>query len=340
MRQIRRFGPYLFAGAFAAWCAYSLQGDLAQIALMQVIGSWELVVLAALLSVLNYVLRIVRWRSYLARLGHRMPLRFAALTFTAGFAYTVSPGKLGELVRARYYVPLGIPVSDVAAAFFAERFLDLVAMVALAALLLSASSTYHDTVLASAAGAVCVLLGLALLPWAAIAAWVETWPHVSGSRPPYPPLEAPKGFDSATRLPKSVRSILASVARALASTRTLLRPGLLVSGFLVGLLAWGLEGAGLAVLSGMFPAVHLEPATAIGIYGAAVLVGGLSLLPGGLGSTEAVMTALLAAHGYPFSQALLITLTCRLVTLWLAVVLGWCALFALRPQAPAVVPWP
>ncbi|HEV7446117.1 MAG TPA: lysylphosphatidylglycerol synthase transmembrane domain-containing protein [Steroidobacteraceae bacterium] len=317
MRPIRRFGPYLLVGVFAAWCAYSLQGDLAQISLMQVIGSWQLVVLAALLSVLNYVLRIVRWRTYLARLGHRVPFRFAALTFTSGFAYTVSPGKLGEMVRARYYVPLGIPVSDVAAAFFAERFLDLVAMVALAALLFSGSSTYHDTVLASAAGAVCLLLALALSPWAAIAVWVN----------------------SATRLPKSIRSILASIARALASTRTLLQPGLLVSGFLLGLLAWGLEGTGLALLSGMFPAVHLQPATAIGIYGAAVLMGGLSLLPGGLGSTEAVMTALLAAHGFSVSQALLITLTCRLVTLWLAVVFGWCAIFALRPRAPAVMPW-
>jgi uncharacterized protein (TIRG00374 family) len=323
MRPIRRFGPYLLVGVFAAWCAYSLQGDLAQICVMQVIGSWELVVLAAVLSVLNYALRIVRWRTYLARLGHRVPFRFAALTFTAGFAYTVSPGKLGEMVRARYYVPLGIPISDVAAAFFAERFLDLVAMVALAALLFSASSTYHDTILASAAGAVCVLLALALLPWAAIAAWVDST------------------MDDSTRgLPKSIRSILASIARALASTRTLLQPGLLVSGFLLGLLAWGLEGAGLALLSGMFPTVPLEPATAIGIYGAAVLIGGLSLLPGGLGSTEAVMTALLAGHGYSLSQALLITLTCRLVTLWLAVVLGWCALFALRPKAPsAVVPW-
>jgi len=317
MRLIRRFGPYLFVGVFAAWCAYSLHGDLAQLSLMQMIGSWELVALAAVLSVLNYALRIIRWRTYLARLGHRVPFRFAALSFTAGFAYTVSPGKLGEIVRARYDVPLGIPGSDVAAAFFAERFLDLVAMIALAALLLSASSTYHDTVLASAAGAVCVLLALALLPWAQIAGWVH----------------------STARLPKSVGSTLASIAKALVSTRTLLRPGILVAGFLIALLAWSLEGAGLALLSGMFPAVHLEPATAVGIYGAAVLIGGLSFLPGGLGSTEAAMTALLAAHGYSVSQALLITLTCRLVTLWLAVVFGWCAIFALRPKAQAVTPW-
>ena len=318
MREMRRFGPYLLVAAFAAWCAYSLHGDLAQISFTQVIQSWDLVALAALLSVLNYALRIVRWRAYLGRLGHRVALRFAALTFTAGFAYTVSPGKVGEMVRARYYVPLGIPVSDVAAAFFTERFLDLVAMVALAALLFSGSSTYRGTILGGAAGAVCVLLALALLPWGSIADWIR----------------------EATRIPRPIRSVMASLARALASTRTLLSPGLLVFGFLLGLLAWGLEGAGLGLLSGMFPAPHLAAVTAIGIYGAAVLIGGLSLLPGGLGSTEAVMTALLASRGYPVGQALLITLTCRLVTLWLGVLFGWCAIFALRTRTvPAAVPW-
>jgi hypothetical protein len=37
------------------------------------------------------------------------------------------------------------------------------------------------------------------------------------------------------------------------------------------------------------------------------------------------------------SQALLLTLVCRLVTLWLAVCLGWIAVFCLRQgSAPAV----
>jgi uncharacterized protein (TIRG00374 family) len=72
----------------------------------------------------------------------------------------------------------------------------------------------------------------------------------------------------------------------------------------------------------------------------AVLLGALSFLPGGLGSTEAVMSGLLHAHRFPVSQALLVTLTCRLVTLWLAVLIGWLAIFALRQRPAAVVlPW-
>ncbi len=318
MQQIRRFIPYIVMLLFAAWCLISLRGDLAQLSLAPVVRSWDLVTLATLLSLLNYLLRIIRWRTYLARLGHRVPIRFAALTFTAGFAYTLSPGKIGEMVRARYYTPLSVPLADVAAAFFTERFLDLVAMIALAALLFSSASRYANAIMGGAAGAVVILLSVAFLPWSRITSWLKSAHQVRGA----------------------VRSILVNIATTLASARSLMRPGMLAMGFSLGLLAWGLEGAGLGFLSGLFPPMQLSPITAIGIYGVAVLIGGLSFLPGGLGSTEAVMTALLATHGYSVSQALLVTLTCRLVTLWLGVAVGWLAVFALRQRTVTLVaPW-
>src|SRR5262249_10439976 len=127
------------------------------------------------------------------------------------------------------------------------------------------------------------------------------------------------------------------VASALAATRLLLRPGILLFGFSLALLAWMMEAAGFSLLSGMFPPAHIQATTAIGIYAFAVLVGGLSFLPGGLGSTEAIMTALLAGNGFSVGQALLITLSCRLVTLWLAVVLGWAAVLVLRNRSIATV---
>jgi glycosyltransferase 2 family protein len=318
MRHIRQLIPYFVMLLFAAWCVVSLRGDLAQLSLAPVLRAWDLVVLASLLSLLNYLFRIIRWRTYLRRLGHRVPMRFAALTFTAGFAYTLSPGKIGEMVRARYYVPLGVPLSDVAAAFFTERFLDLVAMIALAALLFSSESSYANTIMGGAIGAVVILLSVAFLPWAAITVRLK----------------------EAQRLPASLRSLAVNIASALASARALMSPGMLLLGFVLGLMAWGLEGAGLGLLSSMFPPVHLDATTAIGIYGVAVLIGGLSFLPGGLGSTEAVMTALLATHGYTVSEALLVTLTCRLVTLWLGVIVGWGSVFALRQRTVTLAaPW-
>jgi len=317
-RRIRAYLPYVFVVGFATWCLYRIRGDLAQLSLARLAHSWDLVLLAVLLSLLSYALRIARWQAYLKQLGHHVTLRFAALTFTAGFAYTLSPGKVGELVRARYYQPLGIPLRSITAAFFVERLMDLVAMVVLATLLFTASSLYTGAVLTAGVLVLTVLLCLAVLPWDRLAGALTSCP----------------------RLPPVLRRAASGLASSLAATRILLRPQALVAGFTLGLLAWGLEGTGLGWLSAMFAPAHLGLASAWGIYGVAVLLGSLSFLPGGLGGTEAVMTALLHAHGFPVSDALLLTLTCRFVTLWFAVVLGWLAVFALRPRAPgALLPW-
>jgi glycosyltransferase 2 family protein len=319
LRQIPRFLPHVLVFIFAAWCAYALRGDLAKVSLAPVLRSWDLVVLAAVFSLINYVLRILRWRSYLARLGYPLGFRFAALTFVAGFAYTLSPGKVGEMVRARYYLPLKVPLAKTAAAFFAERLLDLVAMVVLAALLFAGSAQYRGAIAGAAALVTIALAMFAGLPWERVGATVG----------------------SAAHIPAVVRKALVSLSTALASTRPLLRPAPLAMGLGIALAAWGLEGVGLGVLAGMLPGIHLDLATAVGVYAVAVLVGGLSFLPGGLGSTEAIMTTLLVTSGFSVGDAVFVTLACRLVTLWLAVFLGWVAVLVLRQRPLEVAsPWP
>src|SRR5580698_4462665 len=122
------FSRYLFPGLvaiFAVACLYGLRGDLALVSLAPLARSWDLVALATVCSLLNYAFRIVRWQRYLARLGHSLPLGFTGLTYVAGFAFTVSPGKVGEMARARYYSRFGISVAHVGAAFFVERLMDL-----------------------------------------------------------------------------------------------------------------------------------------------------------------------------------------------------------------------
>jgi uncharacterized protein (TIRG00374 family) len=313
---------YLFPGLvalFAIACLYGMRGDLAHICVAPLLHSWDLVVLAALCSLLNYGFRIARWQAYLARLGRRLPLGFIGLTYVAGFAFTVSPGKVGEMARARYYSRLGVSLSDVAGAFFVERLMDVMAMLVLAALLATAAPRYHVAMWSAGIMVVVVLIGLSLTPWAAIARW----------------------FEVTQRLPRAAARFGAGATKALGAARTLLSPSALLFGFLMGLAAWGLEGIGFFVLGSMFPDAHLTVMLGAGIYAVAILVGAISFLPGGLGSTEAVMTALLTAQGFTVAEALLVTIVCRLVTLWLAVLIGWGAVFALRNRLePAVSSWP
>ena len=54
----------------------------------------------ALLSLANYILRYVKWHWYLKLLGHRIKRFPNFLVFLSGFALTVTPGKVGEFIKA------------------------------------------------------------------------------------------------------------------------------------------------------------------------------------------------------------------------------------------------
>jgi len=311
-RTLLNYG--LIAG-FALWCVVSFHRDLSKIDMAPLVAGWPLVAGVAMLSLLNYALRVVRWRVYLARLGHVLTWRFTALTFMSGFAFTLSPGKLGEMVRVRYYQPLGIPASSITAAFFIERLLDLLAMILLAVVVLAELQAYKQALWVAVALVVGLLAVLAGVPW----------PRVAQALAGRPPTQG--------RLIMAVRSVVSMLSHA----RQFLTPGLLIVGLLLGLVAWGLEAVGLKILGDVISPVPLSLPSAVGIYAIAIIVGALSFLPGGLGSTEAVMGALLVAHGYEAPQAILLTLVCRLLTLWLAVLIGWVCVWVLRHPEEAHV---
>lgn len=63
-------------------------------------------------------------------------------------------------------------------------------------------------------------------------------------------------------------------------------------------------------------------ANAVFVFSFGMIVGAISMLPGGLGSTEATMVLLLTALGVDLDMALLATAIVRATTFWFAVVIG------------------
>ncbi len=297
--------------AFLGWCVAAFRKDIAQIDLTPLRSGWSAVLLAGLLSLGNYVLRVARWQIYLRRLGHHLPTPFVAWTFMAGFAFTLSPGKLGEMVRARYYQPLGIPLSQVTGAFFIERLLDLLVMILLAVVVLADLEAYQQFLWVAVGLVGGLLAAVAVVPWARVSQALQ-------QRQQTTPAAWGKGASG--------------VARMFASAQVFLSPGLLFVGVALGLVAWSAEAVGLKLVADAVMPGQLSLAGAMGCYAIAIIVGALSFLPGGLGSTEAVMAGLLVAHGFAKPQAILLTLVCRLLTLWLAVVIGWLAVWRLKIQ--------
>lgn len=268
---------------------------------------WGGMSLILLLSLVNYIARFWRWSLYITKLSHRLPALQHCLYYLSGFTYTLSPGKVGEAMRSVYLRPHGVTVPMSLAAIFAERLLDLGVVVLLSVLMALDNSRYVPLVIVFAL--LLVTLG-GLVSSGQLPRWI--------------------GVVAERLRPGHIHSALQGIADLFASSAQLLRPHVLLPGLAAGLIAWCAEGVGFQIICHGL-GIELSVIAAIGVYALALLAGNATVfMPGGIGGTEVVMTALLTAHGAPLAPALIATLLCRLATLWFAVLLGFLSTFLLE----------
>jgi uncharacterized protein (TIRG00374 family) len=262
------------------------------------------------LSLANYVLRFVRWEHYLHLMNHSVPPLLSLVYYFGGFAFATTPGKAGEAIRSFYLKRHGVPYVQSLAAFFTERFVDLVAMIVLSLVAALSFPAYRWPVV------IITLVIIVLLP-----------------------LIHAKGFHAfldkqRTRLrSERLRVIGSHLLALLRSASRLLKSGPLYVGLLLSVVAWGAEGVAFHVILDAL-GIQTSLLLAVGIYSISILSGALSFIPGGLGSTEAIMVLLLKLSGSDMPSAIAATLICRLSTLWFAVGIGaaMVAFLEIRPK--------
>lgn len=258
------------------------------------------------LTVAAMLVRYARWYWLLARTGYRTSALTGGLAYVAGFAFTVTPGKVGELARIRYLASQGIPPGTVLAAFVFGRACDLIAVSMLALLAVS-----RGDVLIQALGFVAFVLAAlvvtALHPHrlARLAAWLRL-----------------RGWLAVMRHVLVLRD-------GLTGCRAWLNPLDISVALLLGLLAWGLTAASFMWLLDYLDAA-VPNLSGLAIYPLAMLAGAASFMPGGLGSTEVTTIALLSMHGVSLGVATLAAVGIRLTSMWFAVLCGFVAVTILE----------
>jgi uncharacterized membrane protein YbhN (UPF0104 family) len=279
----------IIGGAATAYAlALLLTGDAPLAQLGQALAT-PAGLLAAALCVLNYLLRGQRWRCWMAHYGRSFgPLQGLRL-YLAGYTFTPTPGNVGEAARGLLLrQPLG--AGDSLALFGAERVADLLALLLL------------------------TLPGL----W-----WLLQRPQTAAWHGPLIAALLLAGLLALVLLFTLRRRVLARLPWLQAAWRCLAHQPLVWLG--LTLLAWTAQGLATWLICRQL-GYTIDPGLATGFYALAMVGGALSLLPAGLGGTEALLTGLLALHGSPLSTALAITVLVRLLTLWLAVAIGALAL--------------
>lgn len=288
-------------------------GDVRQLADRLGGFHWPAFFAALGLASANYVLRFVRWELYLRRQGCPVPRGASVLVFGAGLSLSITPGKVGELVKSYLLRALhDLPAARTAPIVVAERVSDLIALVLLAVAGVAAYGIATSLVVAAAA---LIAGGLVLLAW---------------------PRPARALIDLAT-LPARVRRFRAPLHEMYGGLAALCRPAPLTAATALAVPAWACECIGFALIVRAFPGAHVDLGVAMVIYASTTIAGALSLLPGGLGVTEGTMTMFLVrgSAGLDGAAALGSTLLTRLATLWFAVLIGLVCLAVARRRVQA-----
>lgn len=245
--------------------------------------------LAAALCLLNYGLRGQRWRLWMAHYGRPLPLAQGLRLYLAGYTFTPTPGNVGEAARGLLLrQPLG--AADSLAVFGAERVADLLAL-----LLLTLPGLWWLAQLPGAAAWQLQLVAAAAVAGLLVLGLFFRFRHSLFTRLPW----------------------LHAAWSCLA-----MRPWRWLG---LTLVAWAAQGLAMWLVCREL-GLGLDPLLATGFYALAMVGGALSLLPAGLGGTEALLTGLLVLQGATLATALAITVLVRLLTLWLAVAIGVLAL--------------
>lgn len=276
---------------------------------------WWLAGPVLLLTCFNYGLRFVKWEIYLRRLKLPRPPLFASLlVYLSAFSMSITPGKVGEVIKAVLLRRLtGAPVAKTTAIIAAERLTDGLAMLALAGV-----------------GLLEFGYGRALLGMAALMALLAAF---ALQRPGFAVWATAKG----RRLPV-VGGAVGQAGGFFDASNVLFRPGLLAGMTLLGVVSWAGEClAFYIVLIGL----DLDPSWRLVLVATFVLAvssvfGAISLLPGGLVVAEAGVTGLLLlllpSDEISRGGAVAATLLIRFATLWFAVFLGFGAIGLLYPR--------
>ena len=285
---------YLVLVIYSGWS--DLTGALARF-------PWALFPVLLLLSFANYLFRFRKWDYYLRKLQIEVPKTDSLIVFLSGLIMTISPGKIGELLKTVILKQIkGTPISKSAPIVLAERLTDFIALVIISTAGL-ARFAVGDYIL------IVVVVVVLLVGFVVVISHRGLSMFLLGLLEGMPVIGK-----FAHKFHEAYDSMYVLVGS---------RP-LAVATFW-SLLAWMCECTGFFIVLRAFgaPAPLL---TASFIYAIGTIVGAVS--PGGLGFTEGSMvgllqtTAVMGAATLDSATASAATMIIRIATLWFAVFVG------------------
>ena len=282
--------------------------------LRQVIESFDTryLLLIVPLSLVKFVMWFVKWDYYLDLIDVHVPRLDDILIYMSGFSLSLTPGKVGELLRSWILQDrFGVPAEKTVPLTLMERATDAVAMCVIACLTFSSVGSSALPALAVLAVLFAVMFALRRR------VWVEALLRRLGNV-------------------RAVARFVDALRDAYESTYAISAPRNNVYGIANGLVSWVAEGLVLYLILRAVGA-PIGAAQALFVVSVAAIAGAVSSIPGGLIANELSAIALLTLIGVPAPVATAATLLARISTLWLGIALGTISYAVFRLIRPRMV---
>ena len=253
------------------------------------------------LVIFSYFIRGLRWNMLLRSLQIDIGVKESLQVFFAGMAFGITPAKIGEVIKSHLLKKdHSQPISKTTPVIFIERYYDLVGII----VILSAGMWFIDLQKILIVTLFGVAISLMIL---------------SQQRDLFESI-----LKKMVRIP-ILKKYATNILLSYDTVSSLLKPKIYAKAIAYSIAAWGVESLAVFFIFEGFQVDLGFPVTAL-IFTSSTLLGGVSLVPGGVGITEGGMLGLLLFYKIDYTTSFSLVLLVRLLTLWMSIVIGFIVL--------------
>ena len=259
------------------------------------------------LVVLGWFIIFYRWILLLRHSNIKIPVSQNFLIFMSGFALSIVPGKIGELIKSQLLkIKFDVPRTKTGPIIILEQLYNLIGIVVISCiglgLMIIFNIEFFEISNYVIIGAVFVLIFLLV---------------ILNSKKTYETF-----FHKISKF-KFISKYELSFEESYETIKKSLRGKLLVVSTILSSLFWLVEATVVYLILLAFDVDILQFSTIVATYTSSILLGVASFLPMGIGVTEGSLAGFFTLQGIDVSLALTIVIFIRIFTRWIGVSLGF-----------------
>jgi glycosyltransferase 2 family protein len=280
----------------AVYVIMGVYADFGKLSLTISYFQWQYFLFMIILTTIGYLIRCIKWNLFLKTAGVHLDYKENLFVFFSGLSMIVTPGKLGEVWKSWLIRDIsGDELSKTLPVVIMDRVTDVISLIFLS---LIGIFYYREGIsVLIILSAICIGFYIAIRSKTVV--------------------EKMKIF-----LEKRFSKYTNDMQLMHETMNKIMAPKVLVSLSLLNALAWFFECLGLySVIIGFGQSIDILLATFI--FSFSSLIGGVSMVPGGIGVAEAGISGLLVMNGISPALSVGIALILRLGSFWYGAILGF-----------------